>query len=329
MTVAVLPLHVEAIPGEMAAEWRWVAWRFEMRGSKPTKVPISPHTGRHASSTEPADRGTLDDALARMECDRLAGIGFVLGDGWAGVDQDHCVDPATRTLMDWAAKNVQLLDSYTEVSPRGEGVKTIARGRLPAGRRRKGLIEMYDAGRFFTVTGHHLEGTTHTVEERTDALCALHRRVFGADGGAAAGRPAHVWTPSPCSSPPGALWDRVGRGRIKRTTLALLDSTGPAGYTSPSEADAAIAAGPDRRRPYRGRGPARSEQERARAQRGGAGMTAAEKGAPVVEGAALDAAWRALSDVVADMVLGRLRHEQEQRRWEEEERRPQAGGGQT
>jgi hypothetical protein len=87
------------------------------------------------------------------------------------------------------------------------------------------------------------------VEERTDALHTLHRRVFGTDGGATPGRPrpgvdergARAW--APCSFTSGDLRARASRGRIRRVTLDLLDSTGPGGYTSASEADAAVAAG--------------------------------------------------------------------------------------
>jgi hypothetical protein len=51
----------------------------------------------------------------------------------------------------------------------------------------------------------------------------------------------HVFTP--CPTAPTELRERASRGRIKRATLALLDSTGPAGYRSAPQADAAIAAG--------------------------------------------------------------------------------------
>jgi hypothetical protein len=49
------------------------------------------------------------------------------------------------------------------------------------------------------------------------------------------------WQPSPLSA--GDLREKAANGRIRRETLALLDSAGPAGRQSPSEADAAIAAG--------------------------------------------------------------------------------------
>lgn len=46
-----------------------------------------------------------------------------------------------------------------------------------------------------------------------------------------------------CDEAPHDLRERAARGRIRRSTLALLDESGPANYASPSEADAAIAAG--------------------------------------------------------------------------------------
>ncbi|MGD0827802.1 MAG: hypothetical protein ABSA09_06910 [Desulfobaccales bacterium] len=38
---------------------------------------------------------------------------------------------------------------------------------------------MYDRGRYFTMTGHHLEGTPATIEPRQGELEALHTEIFG------------------------------------------------------------------------------------------------------------------------------------------------------
>jgi primase-polymerase (primpol)-like protein len=129
--ITIVPVRVDAIPAQMAAERRWVCWRLAMRRGKPTKVPVNPHTGGKASSTQPTSWGAIDDALTCMRRNNLPGIGFMLGDGWAGVDQDHCLDPATGTLEGSAGENVCLLDSYTEVSPRGDGVRRARSWRLP------------------------------------------------------------------------------------------------------------------------------------------------------------------------------------------------------
>ena len=83
------------------------------------------------------------------------------------------------------------------------------------------------------------------IEERAAELAALHAELLGADGQAGRAVPAanthrHPWVPS--TAAPGDLRERAARGRIRHGTLALLDLTGPAGYPSASEADAAIAA---------------------------------------------------------------------------------------
>lgn len=48
--VAFDPTHV---PEALREPPQWVAWRYEERNSKPTKVPVNPHTGKRASSTSP------------------------------------------------------------------------------------------------------------------------------------------------------------------------------------------------------------------------------------------------------------------------------------
>jgi hypothetical protein len=95
------------------------------------------------------------------------------------VDLDSCRDPHTGQLETRAGEIVERLDSYTEASPSGTGVHIIAKAPLPPEGRKKGKIEMYDSGQFFTVTGEHIGGTPTTIEERTVEVAALHAEVFG------------------------------------------------------------------------------------------------------------------------------------------------------
>jgi primase-polymerase (primpol)-like protein len=188
----------------------------------------------------------VEEAL--RQCARAGhhGIGFVFsaGDPFCGVDLDHCRDVDTGALEPWAAAIVHALDSYAEASPSGAGVHVIVRATLPPGRRRRGPLEMYDRQRYFTLTGRHIAGTPADVQERQTAIEALHARLIAdhsppcAEGSS---RPALLLHPS--DTPQSDLRARAARGRIRPSTLALLDSTGPAGYQSPSEADAALAAG--------------------------------------------------------------------------------------
>ena len=160
---------------------QWLCWRIEEREGKPTKVPYSPLTGEKASSTDPQTWASYPEAVKAYREQGYAGIGLVFSedDPFCGVDVDGCMNPETGEIEGWAQEIIEELDSYTEVSPSGRGIHVLVRGELPPGRNRKGPIEMYDRGRYFTVTGRHLAGTPHAIENRREQLTSLARRVFG------------------------------------------------------------------------------------------------------------------------------------------------------
>lgn len=139
---------------------QWVCWRSEVRGrdGKKTKVPYSPRSGLHARSDDPDTWATLAEAEAAAHKDDYHGTGFVFTarDPFCGVDIDSCVDPETAQTEAWAEEIVEELDSYTEFSPSGTGLHVLVRAKLPPGGNRKGRVEIYDRGRFFTVTRRRL-----------------------------------------------------------------------------------------------------------------------------------------------------------------------------
>ncbi len=182
-TPTALPLIVENLPDEPKGLDQWAAWCWEKRGNKWTKPPLNPATGRYARNNDPDTWGSFEAAFWRVRKDRLPGVGFMFhpDDGLTGVDLDNCRDPESGEVEAWALEIVGGLDSYTEVSPSGTGLKVFVHGKLPPGRRRKGSIEVYDRGRFFTATGHRLEGTAAIIKERQVELSGLHRRVFGSE----------------------------------------------------------------------------------------------------------------------------------------------------
>ena len=168
---------IEKIPQELKGFPQWVCHRAN-------KIPVNPETGDNAKADDPGTWGEFDQAVRHFEENRgngIAGIGFEFspGDPYAGVDLDKCRNPETGEVEPWALKVVQHLNSYSEVSPSGTGLHIWIRGKLPQGARRKGKVEMYDSGRYFTVTGHHLESTPTTIEERQAELEALHGEIFG------------------------------------------------------------------------------------------------------------------------------------------------------
>lgn len=180
---AVLSLVAEGIPDALRDGRRFVAWRAEHRPGqpKPAKMPYSPNAPKGASSTAPAEWVTFEDAVRYAQVAGLDGImrAFDPADGLTGIDLDNCRDPETGELAEWAAAIVKRLDTYTEISPSGTGVKLWALGALPAQGRKRGDVEMYDRARFFTMTGRQLPGTPSTVGYRPDAVLAIHRDIFG------------------------------------------------------------------------------------------------------------------------------------------------------
>jgi putative DNA primase/helicase len=70
------------------------------------------------------------------------------------------------------------MSSYTEISPSKTGLHIFVKGKLPDQGRKRDRIEMYDSGRYFTMTGKHLEGTPSSIEARQAELDALHRQVW-------------------------------------------------------------------------------------------------------------------------------------------------------
>jgi hypothetical protein len=171
-------IHFEGIPDDLKRLSRWVNWAYRERKGKATKVPLDPRTGTEASCSDPATWGTFEEALATLRRGSVDGIGFQLGPPFVGIDLDKCRNPDTGSIQPWAREVVDVISSYSEVSPTGCGVHIWAKGSLPAGRRRRGQIEMYNGGRYLTLTGDHLFGTPKGIEERSKELKSVHGRYL-------------------------------------------------------------------------------------------------------------------------------------------------------
>jgi len=179
--------HISNIPESLRSQDRWVLWAYEERGGKSTKVPYSV-AGSPASSTDPTTWAPFLTCLTTLTTDdqHYEGLGFMLGNGFTGIDLDHVL--TSVGLHAEAERIVRALDSYTEVSPSGSGVKIIARGTLPPGWRKRNApkfpvtIEMYDAARFFTITGNRLNIVSPFVKTRGAEIAALHARVASESG---------------------------------------------------------------------------------------------------------------------------------------------------
>lgn len=139
------------------------------------KVPYRCGIDIEASSTDPQTWGTFDEATKKLA--NFDGIGYVFSpsDGITGIDLDGCIDVA-GSIVPEAQSIIDKLASYTELSPSGRGVHVFVKAELPPVCRHKLMpetfkeIECYDRGRYFTVTGRHVEGTPLSIEDRQAEL---------------------------------------------------------------------------------------------------------------------------------------------------------------
>jgi hypothetical protein len=175
-------LDLDKIPKELTARPQWVCWR-------PDKKPVDPKTGGNAKANDPATWGEFTQALKHHQAHQsndVAGVGFEFSqaDPYVGIDLDNCRNPETRELRYCAHVLLDYLASYSEASPSGTGIHAITKAKWPrdAGHKKAmpcGMkIEVYDALRYFTMTGAHLAGTPTTIEPRQAELEALHHELF-------------------------------------------------------------------------------------------------------------------------------------------------------
>ena len=263
---------VDAIPETLREREQWICWRYKWDADRDewTKVPVDAENGGFASSTDPDTWTSFGAAVGCHEdgSTNTDGVGFVFDeDGMVtGIDLDDCRDPDSGDLEDWAGELLDDVPTFTDVSPSGTGLHLYGLGFVPDGGNRgdvpdaPGHVEMYDSGRFFTVTGDRVDGTPATVEQVNDGIDAVHARYVRddhdvdtdsddagatADGGAVeAGSPGSKGggkTPDPGSS---GLTDAEIVEKAKNAEngdrFADLWNGRATGYDSHSEADLAL-----------------------------------------------------------------------------------------
>jgi len=166
-------INLYGIPEALKDARRWVVHR--------SKVPYraaSPSV--RASSTNPTTWAAFGQAVAAWQQGDADGIGYVLGDSIAGIDVDHAIDDAGNLKPEAAAVLDLLPDTYTEISPSGRGLHAYVYGTKTRGKGCKAelgngcKLEVYDAGRYFTCTGHTWANSPVSIAEADlFAICEL------------------------------------------------------------------------------------------------------------------------------------------------------------
>ncbi len=219
---------------QLALRPQWVCWKHVGR----EKVPVSPHTGRRASTTDPSTWTVHPNAVGAAG--NYDGIGYVVSadDPYTFVDLDDCIDEYGEVAT-WAIEIVEALDSYTEVTPSGRGLRVWVIGRKLGSKCKRdyetGKVEIYDAKQFSTFTGKCFQG--HSVEYRQRELDELYMRVFGDDNQT----DKHGVDARSGSGFHGSDDELLGKARANATTgdtfRRLYDNGDVRGFHSASEAD--------------------------------------------------------------------------------------------
>jgi hypothetical protein len=178
-----LPIY-DKIPALLWQYDRWMLWTLTGDGRKVPRTPK--HPDRNCNPGVPSNWSSFEQIVNATQ--KLNGPGFALGPvdkgpTIAGIDCDHCRDPLSGVIEPWAWEVIRAIDSYTEISPSGTGVKLFVVGRLPedSAQGKVYKLEIYDRKRYFCVTGHHLPGTPTTIESRESELRALYARQRSQD----------------------------------------------------------------------------------------------------------------------------------------------------
>ena len=176
------------IPASLAQRQQWVLWKFEWDAKRSAwlKVPYYAMGGRRAGGQgEDSDRMRLATLqVVRSAFDKRpgfwtgVGFGFLPGDGLIGIDLDHHVDKDTGVLSPRAQAIVDAFVTYGELSPSGTGLHLYVQGHTTTAKSNDIGVEMFCERQYFTVTGHHLEGTPREVAVADEgALRRMHATI--------------------------------------------------------------------------------------------------------------------------------------------------------
>ena len=262
--------NLENVPPEMKASRRWIVWKLEPRkgSDKLTKPPYDAKTGLLAEPDNPATWSSFDEAVEAYNKGGYAGLGFFMGwdeeqgINFCGVDLDHLEGPDDWSRVRQLAAR---FDTYAEISPSEAGIHIISLGKKDGPKCKKGNIEIYDHGRYFTFTGNLLDNKFVSVKNCEPVLREFYKEVFGIDSpqGINPTKP-HVLDSSPATSNPAMKGpQREELPSLSSVALSgfsddqiierlMNDKNGPkfkklfsgdtSDYSSPSEADSGYAA---------------------------------------------------------------------------------------
>lgn len=165
---------------ELMSLKQWVCYKnvWDEKKQKNKKIPKNPVNGYGAKANDPETWTTYEEAVLSMQHFKFNGIGFEFASGYLGIDLDNVINEHGQ-LTAAASEIVEIMDSYTEYSPSGKGLHILCKTTLgQVGCRNDEIgLEMYNNGRFFTVTGK-IYGNPKSIQERTEQVKAVYNKYI-------------------------------------------------------------------------------------------------------------------------------------------------------
>ncbi|MFF7956512.1 phage/plasmid primase, P4 family [Staphylococcus saprophyticus] len=172
----------DKIPYELKELDHWCCFKIEkVDNGRFTKRPYNPNTNEMAKSNDETTWVSFEDAASQSL--NYDGIGFFFKAPYVGIDLDKVENEIEEYLEQPDTDNIigefiNVLETYAEISPSGTGIHLITKGELPPRGRRRGNVEIYDTGRFFTMTGKHIGGYNGISEDEYGQLNFLHNKYI-------------------------------------------------------------------------------------------------------------------------------------------------------
>ena len=241
--------YPEGLSHELKDSGRFCVWRYEQPEGrdKPTKIPYNPRTGGRAMSNNPNTFTSFQEAVNALERGSFSGLGVGVFDGLCAIDLDNCLSE-DGTPSSLALDVITTMQSYTETSPSGRGVRiffrapgfTYDKNRYYTMNASLGL-EIYVSGatsKFLTVTGNSQPwGGIRAVEERGTQLQSILERYMERLQKGPQNAPRTPQTPFNLSDD--EIITRAQNARNGAVFSALWNGD-TSGYGSHSEADLAL-----------------------------------------------------------------------------------------
>lgn len=170
----------------------WLVWKSEevkspgsdkVKNKRFTKVPYQIN-GKHASTVDPSTWVTFEEAQKASK--NFSGVGFTISKNFPllCIDLDHCLDTSGKITRDDFHILMEAADTYTEVSPSGDGLHIILQLEehfsLISNKKVNDdgtAFECYTEGRYFTFTGKEFGTPTPVRKVSAEVADELLRMV--------------------------------------------------------------------------------------------------------------------------------------------------------